>query len=274
MSAINKKAIDLNTSKTRILYEPIKERIDRTAQSQVIFDEFIYDAKQLDTVILLLNSNEDHIILNALHHLDKFAMKFIGNYTLLYDRNIIPSVLRHIESNHRFIRRFAMKILSQLFVVPEAKQELIQNLDLFTISSNTFMQLDDNFLMEYSLIILNELYENPVFQQNITNSELVKVLFDRIVKTNDPDVLHQSLKLINNITSNLAGLEEICGKIDIPFAFLLATTKNEYTRIQMCTLNVLANIGDCNNPIVSARYNDPLFMEEIFSILEVRDYLE
>lgn len=135
------------SKKKGVIYDAEKERADRVAQSQVVFDEFAVNANIVDTVVLLLQSNEDSIILKSFHHLDKFAMKFIGNYTVLYERKIIEAIFRHIESPQRFIRRFAFKILSQLFIVPEAKEELLVHMDCFKIAFKNFMEVSFTFTL-------------------------------------------------------------------------------------------------------------------------------
>lgn len=104
------------------------------------------------------------------------------------------------------------------------------------------------------------LIENPAF---------ILKLFERITKTNDPDVLNQSLEILIHITGSTDGLNVICALTEFPFAFLLSVTKNEYTRNQMFALEVLSKVADCSHRFYVSKFKDPLFMEEIFFILEV-----
>lgn len=284
------------TGKKLITKPTNKDRVDRTAQAQVVFDEFIANANAIDSVILMLSSDEEQLILKSFYHLDKFAMKYIGNYRELYERKLLPAIFRHIDSPHRFTRRFAMKILSSMFVVPEAKEELLENYVCYDSAMRTYtevgavfffgvqmwiiilfapQQVDDDLLMEYSAVILNELTENPVRMEAILGNPLFfKILFPRIPTTTDADVLHESLRLMYNILKCPEGLETLCAfQADIPFSFLLTATKSEYTKIQQCALDVLQLLCGCQSAYISSRYKDPLFYEDVFFILEVLSFL-
>lgn len=103
----------------------------------------------------------------------------------------------------------------------------------------------------------------------IDNEEFHLSMAKNIITTSDPDVLHQTLELLIKITSNSEGLEAVCLSSDMPFAFLLASTKNEYTRIQECALQILAKMASCSSAFYTSKFADPLFMEEMFSVLEV-----
>lgn len=125
--------------------------------------------------------------------------------------------------------------------------------------------------MEYSGIILNELLVDPARMDAILeHSTFFQVLFGRIPATNDPDVLHQSLTLMHNISKYENGLAKLCSfQEELPFSFLLTATKNDYTEIQLCALDVLQQLCKCTNLYVASRYKDALFLDDIFSILEV-----
>lgn len=119
-----------------------KGATDKDSQPlDIVFDEFITSVNALTSVILILDSDEEQLILKAFYHLDQFATKFVGNYRELYARKILPAIYKHMNSQHRFIRRFAMKILSQMFVVPRAKKELIANDLCYQGAMQTFTEV-------------------------------------------------------------------------------------------------------------------------------------
>lgn len=107
-------------------------------------------------------------------------------------------------------------------------------------------------------------------KQLIDNDQLLLSMANHIVTTNDPDVLHQTLELLIKILSNPDGLEAICLSTDMPFAFILATTRNIYTRIQECALEILTQMASCSSFFYTSKFADPLFMEEMFGVLEVK----
>lgn len=133
-----------------------------------------------------------------------------------------------------------------------------------------FCQIDDNFLIEYSAIVLNQLSANEQFLAClIGNPDFLKILLPRIATTTDPDVLYQCLLLTINLTKCHSGLEAICGAMDFPFSFVLATMKNEFTEVQYCAVELLINLSLCRQPHMILNLKDPLFFDETLNILEV-----
>lgn len=130
-----------------LVYDPLKERIDRFALSQVIFDDFNFTAQRLDTVIKLLKSPEETLVIKALRHLDRFAMTYIGNYEVLYNAQILGPLYGHLGDGHLYRRRFAWKLLSQMFVVPAAQLEIMENDEVFKGAVETFGKV--NFFYTY-----------------------------------------------------------------------------------------------------------------------------
>lgn len=103
----------------------------------------------------------------------------------------------------------------------------------------------------------------------IANPAFLKILLPRIASTTDPDVLYQCLLLTIKLTNCHSGLEIICGAIDFPFSFVLATMKNEFTEVQYCAVELLINLSVCRQPHMILNLKDPLFFDETLNILEV-----
>lgn len=125
--------------------------------------------------------------------------------------------------------------------------------------------------MEYAAIILNELLANPVRLEAILgNSIFFTMVNGRVPNNTDPDVLHQSLLLMYNVAKDADGLERLCNcQEEIPFSYLLTATKSEYTKIQLCALDVLQQLCECKHPSIASRFKESMFFEDIFFILEV-----
>lgn len=124
-----------------IVYDPIVERVDRFALSQVVFNEFDFSAQLVETVIQLLASPEEPLVIKALHHLDRFATTYIGHYKVLYEKQILDALLRHLAEGHLFRRRFAWKLMSQMFVVPEARLKIMETGEVFEKAVQAFGQV-------------------------------------------------------------------------------------------------------------------------------------
>lgn len=128
----------------------------------IIFDEFSAVAELVDSVIILLQSPEQPVVLKALHHLDKFASKFAGNVGILHEHGLLAAIAPYWESNHRFVRRFAMKLAAALFVLPEAREELWMNDQLFAMALKNYIRVSrvDRYMVLFNILV----YIYPCFQ--------------------------------------------------------------------------------------------------------------
>lgn len=254
---------------TTILYDPKKEREDRAALIQTTFNPLNINIETPETVILLLKSSEDNVILEAFHHLDIFAEKWMENYLCLYQNNILDSIIKHCYHQNLFIRRYAMKMLSQFFNLDKIKEKLLNSLECYNICVETFQRIDDVFLQEYSSVVLNNLCENQQFSQAMSiNLELIDSICNRIEIATDPDVLVQCLEIIFKLSQNYLGI--ICACRNIPLESILLAVISEYPKIQYFSLRILREIASCDeNKMCRDFFKRQEFMERIFNVLEV-----
>lgn len=238
-----------------------------------IFDPFTSLASQVDSVVLMLRSTENDLILRALHHLDTYASKFIGNFSILHEHGLLDALYPLLDTDQRFIRRFVLKILSQMFAVPEAADELRLQTELYDVARRNYIeQDDDNWLVEYAADILCGMCTENGGSEHLARSaiafDLQQSMFTRMVNTRDPDILYRTLELLIRIASHPQGLRSLCDSPNFPFAFLLATTRNAYTLVQNGALECLTTLTECDSEQFTQRFADPLFLEEMFTILE------
>lgn len=232
-------------------------------------EPFVAGANNFDSVILLLRSSESPIQLNGLYHLEKFASHFAGNCALLHEHHLLDALYPLLKSTHRFIRRLALNILSLCFQVAAARPELEREPLVFEAAMHNYTTFEDDYLIEYSAVILKELCADRLRRQHIAgDSDLHRHLFRRIVETIDPDVLHQSLELLVLIGGHPVGVAALCESIDFPFAYMLALCGSAYPRVQCCALECLHQVAVCDSPQYTERFADPLFMAEMLGILE------
>lgn len=241
------------------------------AKEPFLFDPFASLASQVDSVVLMLRSTENDLILRALRHLDTYASKYIGNFAVLHEHQLLPALYPLLATDQRFARRFAFKILSQMLSIPEAADEMRASHELYEAARRNYIeQDDDNWLIEYSADVLCGLCADG--SEHLATSavavDLQQSMFARMLSTRDPDILYRTLELLNRIATLPEGKRMLCASLNFPFAFLLATTRNSYTRIQSAALECLTALTDCEAEQFTQRFADPLFLEEMFAILE------
>lgn len=115
----------------------------------IIFDEFNDISTSVDSVIILLSCSEEPLFLKALHHLDTFASRGVENVRILYDSGIFDRILPHLDSNHRFVRRFAMRLAAGLFALPEVTDTLRENDRLFGEALKNYVSVRSDISIIY-----------------------------------------------------------------------------------------------------------------------------
>nr|CAD7574109.1 unnamed protein product [Timema californicum] len=107
-----------------------KKREDRFAITKVTFDPLQVEIKTADTVVLLLKSDEEQVVLRAVAALDKFVSKSADNLQSLYEMtSIIDTLLPLTSHSQLYIRRFSLKILAQMCALKPAREKLLENLE-------------------------------------------------------------------------------------------------------------------------------------------------
>nr|CAD7446856.1 unnamed protein product [Timema bartmani] len=107
-----------------------KKREDRFAITKVTFDPLQVEIKTTDTVVLLLKSDEEQVVLRAVAALDKFVSKSADNLQSLYEMTSIMDTLLPLTSHSQlYIRRFSLKILAQMCALKPAREKLLEDLE-------------------------------------------------------------------------------------------------------------------------------------------------
>lgn len=252
-----------------LVYDPLKERVDRFALSQVVFDDFQFDAKLVDTVVRLLDAPEEMLVIKALQHLDQFAGRYVGHYDVLYETKLLDHLYGLLgDGGHIYRRRFAWKLLSQMLGVDGARAEILANAGVASGAEKAFAESNDNFLLEYSGVVLNHLTGNsPQYLDHIIESAVLPKVLSLLQSTHDSDVQLQCLQLLDKVTELPLGLALICDQkiVDV----LVDGLRSEFLVVQSAALEALVNLTRSPAVNVRAAFESPTVMEKIFEILEV-----
>lgn len=106
------------------------------------------------------------IIIQALSTLDKYASKLEKNASILYEEGVLKLLLPLISHTDLFIKRFAIKLLSELCFLPEVvevlvNEEIIQS--FMKILVNVSQSLC-HLISRYKLIVINVLIDCVTFK--------------------------------------------------------------------------------------------------------------
>lgn len=278
----------VTTRDTKNVYKTDKKRVDRN-EVNTEFTAFEIKASEVSTVILLLDSDEFGIVekvklsdshcivflqvlFQALYHLDKFAVLSDDNLNQLFEKNIFSYLLKDqlYKSENIIIQKFSFKLLVQFFSSStDYKKKLLTHVELVDESERLFLSSADDYLVEYSAIILRHSCEDPKKMDSLGNNvDFMKVLFNRMKTSEDPDILLNCLLLLNCLMSNSMVIEQILQISDFPVLRIQNEIMNEYQEIQVATLKSLELITACRNVSFEAEFSSSTFIETLFVAIE------
>lgn len=257
------------------VYAAKQARIDRSVSVRPAGQapDHSFRTQQLDTVILLLGSPEPHIVLRCLRHLDQFAeLSESQHYADLYRLNALDGLVPLVDHEHLFVRRLALKLLSQMFVhVPTvvSKPSAFGHVDVgFDLALRTFLGADDNFLVEYSATLLNLLPDR--IDRLPDPLPLLGSVLQRIATTKDPDLLLLNLTLLVRLAAGHDNL--LCARLDFPFNAILAAVRSEFRRVQAAALDALRLAAHCDTAPFLAHFRSPAVLALLLENLESTDW--
>ena len=174
------------------------------------------------------------------------------------------------KSENIIIQKFCFKLLVQLFSNSfDYKKKLLTHIELIDESEILFLNSVDDYLVEYSAIILRHSCECPKKMDFLgKNEEFVKVLFNRIKTSDDPDIILNCILLLNSLMSNSMIIEHILQIPDFPVHRIQKEITNEYQEIQVATLKSLDLITSCRNISFQAEFSPSTFIETLFIAIE------
>ncbi|XP_029168824.1 armadillo repeat-containing protein 3 [Nylanderia fulva] len=219
-----------------------EEEVEKEARPKCSpFYSALSEAKDVESTILLLQSEEEATLLAAVEALSKYASKSKDNVRILFDLGVVNNVLPIIKHKDLFIRRFAAKLLVEMTAIPD--------LTIFFIESNYllyFVKLliseKDIFMQEYFSAILARLSRNPYVAALLANHCLnMNFLFDEM-QSSDPDIKKNNLEILYNLMQDLVAAYKISKTEKFNFSLLYQHYESSYPEIQCLALNVVASI--------------------------------
>ncbi|KAI4502499.1 hypothetical protein M0802_002411 [Mischocyttarus mexicanus] len=234
-----------------------KKREDRGEQSKHRFDSLNLEVKYPGTAILLLQCQENTILLNAAAALSKYATKSQENINLLFDLNIVKSIIPLINHQDLFTRRFAAKLLAEMTAIPYVRNFLLESDYYIPHFVKVLINENDLFMQEFSSMILAELSKDVYgVAQLLEQCPNMNFLYERIQSV-DPDVKKNNIEIIYNLIQDPIGAQKIINSQDFNFPLIYRLLEEPYPEIQGLTLNVIGDLLSRNKD----EYTQNIFRE-------------
>ncbi|XP_030612651.1 armadillo repeat-containing protein 3 isoform X2 [Archocentrus centrarchus] len=192
-----------------------KTRNERETPSKETFEPLPLESKTPATVVLLLNSPEEEILVKACETIHTFAEKGDENKVSLLGLGALAPLCQLIAHNNKLVRRNAFMALGSM-------------------ATN-----DDTVVHEFATLCLASLSEDFVCKAQIFDNQGLPTLI-RLLSSSDPDVKKNSLETISNLVQDYPSRQAVHKLGGIPP--LLELLNSEFPVIQHLALKTLQNV--------------------------------
>ncbi|KAK6643614.1 hypothetical protein RUM43_005124 [Polyplax serrata] len=247
-------------------------RDDRLASSKSIFDMITIDARNAMTVIYMLQSPEDNIVLKAVASLEIYGERSEANLQLLSSLGILQFLLPLVRVSDTVIKRFSQKLIGLLCSLEEFREQMFKLDDVLVtfvdiLEKRVYLRLEPDVVMhEFSALTLAELTKECEGASKLLKIDnCIPTLFLRITSS-DPDIA-------NHLLNDVFGIEHFikCPYFDI--TRVLALVSSGYPAIQMLAIEVLLQLLSWHrdNTILFA-FRDARGIESALEIMEKEEW--
>ncbi|XP_026674557.1 armadillo repeat-containing protein 3 [Ceratina calcarata] len=248
-----------------------KDRVDREQQTKNQFDPLRLEAKYPGTAILLLQCDEKPILLAAAAALAKFAGKSVENLEVLFDLDIVDSVIPLITHEDLFTRRFATKLLAEMVAIPNVRNFLLDSDYYIPHFTRVLINEEDLFMQEFSSLILsvisNDLYGAAQLLKQCSD---MNFLYDRI-QSPDPDVKKNALQIIYNLLQDPVATKKVIEAKNFNLEIVYALYGSPYPEIKKLALNVVRDLVRRNqDDYVQEHFRRTNGLQALLEFLNVR----
>jgi hypothetical protein len=210
--------------------------------------------------------------MQALYHLDKFASLGISQLQQLQTNRLYEflSSSSIIKSNNIIVRKFAFKLLAQLVhVIDECGKKLLSDENLIEETRRIFMTSSDDNLVEFACILLLYICDEPKHIDALGRDEAFMERIFHQFYSPDPDILLQSLKLLNAIMENSMLITVVLNMKKFPFKNLQVEMKNDCREIRATALENILLISAIQEHPFEGDFTSDRFVDAIYEVCVV-----
>ncbi|OAD54846.1 Armadillo repeat-containing protein 3, partial [Eufriesea mexicana] len=217
------------------------DRVDREQQTKNQFDSLHLEVKHPGTTILLLQCPEKPILLAAAAALAKFGSKCQENLEVLFDLEIVDSIISLITHEDLFTRRFAAKLLAEMVAIPNVRNFLLDSNTYIPYFTKVLINEKDIFMHEFSSLILAEISKDLLGTAQLLTQCPDMNLFERLQSV-DPDVKRNIIQIIYNLLQDPLGAKMIIETKNFNLEHVYELFNSPYPEIQQFALDVVTDL--------------------------------
>ncbi|CAJ1082337.1 armadillo repeat-containing protein 3 isoform X1 [Xyrichtys novacula] len=202
------------------------------------FDPVLVEGKTPETVVLLLSSKEEDILIKACEAIHTFGEKGDENKVHLLGLGALEPLCQLITHNNKLVRRNAVIALGVMATNSDVKNAL-KKMDAIPSIIDKLSLEEDVVVHEFATLCLAALSVDFACKVQISDNKGFPPLI-QLLSSPDPDVQKNSLEVIFNLVQDYQGRVEVQELGGIPL--LLRLLKSDYPVIQHLVLRILHRV--------------------------------
>ncbi|XP_007934600.1 armadillo repeat-containing protein 3 [Orycteropus afer afer] len=230
-----------------------------------VFDPLTIESKKAATVVLMLNSPEEEILVKACEAIYRFALKGEENKATLLELGAVEPLTKLLTHEDKIVRRNATMIFGILASNNDVKK-LLRELDVMNSLIAQLAPEEEVVIHEFASLCLANMSAEYTSKVQIFEHGGLEPLI-RLLSSPDPDVKKNSIECIYNLVQDFqcrTTLQELN-----PIPPILELLKSEYPIIQLLALKTLGVIT--NDKESRAMLRDNQGLDPLIKILEAKD---
>ncbi|XP_070960793.1 armadillo repeat-containing protein 3-like isoform X2 [Oncorhynchus clarkii lewisi] len=203
--------------------------------SKDVFDPLPIESKKAATVVLMLNSPEEEVLVKACEAIHKFAEKGDENRSSLLGLGAVEPLSHLISHEDKLVRRNAFMALGVMAANNDVKR-LLKKLDAIPSIIRKLSPEEDVVVHEFATLCLASLSVDFSCKVQISDQEGLEPLI-QLLSSPDPDVKKNSVETICNLVQDLPSRVAVRELNGVPP--LLELLRSEFPVIQQLSLRTL-----------------------------------
>ncbi|KAF7691778.1 armadillo repeat-containing protein 3 [Silurus meridionalis] len=209
------------------------------SKAKNVFDPLPIESKSAATVILMLRSPEEDVLLKAIESIHRFADKGEENKSSLMALGAVEPLTCLITHENKTVCRNALMALGVMASENDVKQ-LIKRLNIIPTIITKLSPEEENTVHEFSTLTLAHLSTDITCKVQIFQHDGLEPLI-HLLSSPSPDVKKNSVECIYNLVQEFSSREAVYKLNGLPP--LLYLLGSEYPIIQQFALRILESIS-------------------------------
>ncbi|OAF70700.1 Beta-catenin-like protein [Intoshia linei] len=227
-----------------------------------VFDPVTLESSQSATVVLLLNSKEEEVVIKALESLVRYADKCDENRKDLFDLSSLDILIKLTQHENRTIRRNSSMCLAILTKNADVRLYLKRQNGVLSHFINLLGPDESSIIHEYAALSLSNICTDMHAAIDVAQSDALDAL-TKLLESSDPDVSKNAVETLSILAQNYQ-CRQLLSNIEI-FPSLLNLLKSDYATIQQLSLKTLQ--------LASLNKENRKIMQEFDAVNKLTDFL-